>query len=109
MTDGFERLNHDEVVSIEPDTFQKLEIAKTFKVRDLITAIKEYIGADETVEVDLYTHGLSCEVLRFSAQGWVKGKVRLALEFCPDDPDSPLDEIYQIHQQLKQIDQETLW
>lgn len=109
MTDGFERLNHDEVVNIEPDTFSKLEIAKTFKVRDLITAIKEYIGAEGTVEANLYTQGLSCEVLRFSSQGWIKGKVRLALEFCPDEPDSPLDEIYQIHQQLKQIDQETLW
>jgi hypothetical protein len=26
MEDGFERLNHDEVVSIEPDTFNKLNI-----------------------------------------------------------------------------------
>jgi hypothetical protein len=109
MTDGFERLNHDEVVAIAPDTFNKLEIAKTFKVRDLITAIKEYIGAEGTTEANLYTEGLSCEVLKFSAQGWIKGKVRLALEFCPDEPDSPLDEIYEIHQQLQQIANDSTW
>ncbi|MBC1256419.1 KGK domain-containing protein [Trichormus variabilis] len=93
MGDGFERLNHDEVVSIEPDTFNKLDIAKTFKVRDLITAIKEYIGADGTPEASLYTLGINCEVLKFTAQGWKKGKVRLALEFSPDEPESPLEEI----------------
>ncbi|WP_414578941.1 KGK domain-containing protein [Anabaena sp. CCY 9402-a] len=109
MTDGFEILNHDEVVTIEPDTFNKLDIAKTFKVRDLITAIKEYIGAEETSEANLYTQGLNCEVLKFTAQGWIKGKVRLALEFCPDEPDSPLDEIYEIHQQLQQIAKESVW
>ncbi|BAY74205.1 KGK domain-containing protein [Nostoc sp. DSM 114161] len=101
MIDGFERLNHDEVVSIEPDTFNKLDIAKTFKVRDLITAIKDYIGAENTNEADLYTQGLNCEVLQFSTQGWKKGKVRLALEFCPEGSESPLDEIFQ---KLKQVE-----
>ncbi|WP_193199575.1 KGK domain-containing protein [Nostoc sp. MG11] len=101
MGDGFERLNHDEVVSIEADTFNKLDIAKTFKVRDLITAIKEYIGAEGTTEANLYTQGLNCEVLQFSTEGWRKGKVRLALEFCLDEPESPLDGI---HQQLKQVE-----
>ncbi|WP_341526760.1 KGK domain-containing protein [Nostoc sp. UHCC 0302] len=101
MGDGFERLNHDEVVSIEPDTFNKLDIAKTFKVRDLIRAIKEHIGADGTSEANLYTEGLNCEVLQFTTEGWKKGKVRLALEFCPEEPESPLDEIYQ---QLKEAE-----
>ncbi|PHJ62038.1 KGK domain-containing protein [Nostoc linckia z18] len=101
MIDGFEILNHDEVVSIEPDTFNKLNIAKTFKVRDLIAAIKDYIGAENTNEADLYTQGLNCEVLQFSTQGWKKGKVRLALEFCPEGSESPLDEIFQ---KLKQVE-----
>ncbi|MBC1237068.1 MULTISPECIES: KGK domain-containing protein [Nostoc] len=101
MIDGFEILNHDEVVSIEPDTFNKLNIAKTFKVRDLIAAIKDYIGAENTNEADLYTQGLNCEVLQFSTQGWKKGKVRLALEFCPEGSESPLEEIFQ---KLKQVE-----
>jgi hypothetical protein len=77
MEDGFERLNHDEVVSIEPDTFNKLNIAKTFKVRDLITAIKEYIGAEETDEVNLYTQGLNCEVLQLVRRDGKKEKLDL--------------------------------
>jgi hypothetical protein len=88
-------------VSIEPDTFNKLNIAKTFKVRDLIAAIKDYIGAENTNEADLYTQGLNCEVLQFSTQGWKKGKVRLALEFCPEGSESPLEEIFQ---KLKQVE-----
>ncbi|QLE58437.1 KGK domain-containing protein [Nostoc sp. TCL26-01] len=100
MGDGFERLNHDEVVSIEADTFKKLDIANTFKVRDLITAIKEFIGTEGTTEANLYHQGINCEVLKFSAQGWKKGKVRLALEFCPDEPLSPLDEIAEKLQQF---------
>ncbi|MBW4684476.1 MAG: KGK domain-containing protein [Komarekiella atlantica HA4396-MV6] len=101
MGEIFERLNHDEVVSIEPDAFNKLDISRTFKVCDLIAAIKEHIGADGTVEANLYNQGLNCEVLQFTAQGWKKGKVRLALEFCPDEIESPLDEIYQ---QLQQVE-----
>lgn len=46
--------------------------------------------------------GVNCEILRVGAKGWQKGKVRIklkvSLEFCPDDPEiaqpeSPLDDI----------------
>ncbi|YAF96906.1 MAG: KGK domain-containing protein [Nodularia sp. CChRGM 3473] len=101
MENGFDRLNHDEVVYVEPNTFNNLDVSGTFKVHDLITAIKEYVGAEGTTEENLYSQGLNCEVLKFSAEGWIKGKVRLSLEFCPDEPEFPLDEIYE---QLQKIE-----
>ena len=98
MEHKFEHLNHDEVVSVEANTFNNLDISKTFKVGDLLVAIKEYVNANKTNEARLYSKGLTCEVLKLDAQGWKKGKVRLALEFCPDQPESLLDDI---RQQLK--------
>ena len=29
--------------------------------------------------------GIDCEALRFGANGWQKGRIRLCLEFCPDE------------------------
>src|SRR3712207_6667834 len=37
--------------------------------------------------------GIPCEVLRFSANGWQKGKVRINLEFCPVDSTDESQEI----------------
>ncbi|WP_414544187.1 KGK domain-containing protein [Nostoc sp. CCY0012] len=105
MENQFERLNHHEVVYVQPDTFNNLKVAGTFKVHDLIAAIKEYLGATGTTEENLYEQGLNCEVLKFSSEGWTKGKVRLSLEFCPDEPEFPLEEIYlQLQQMEKQSD-----
>lgn len=44
--------------------------------------------------------GVDCELLRIGSDGWQKGKmrVRVILEFCPDEPsthESPLDDIRQ--------------
>lgn len=49
-----------------------------------------------------FTDGVDCEILKLGAEGWQKGKVRIklkvSLEFCPDEPEiaqpeSPLDDI----------------
>ena len=102
MGNGFESLNQDDVVSVKPDTFNNLDVSKTFKVLDLIVAIREYVGADGTDEENLYYgKGLNSEVLKLGAKGWQKGKVRITLEFCPDEPESPLGDL---RQQLKQIE-----
>ena len=38
-----------------------------------------------------FGEGIDCEILRFGAQGWQKGKIKLKLnvtiEFCPDEPE----------------------
>ncbi len=45
--------------------------------------------------------GVDCELLRIGSDGWQKGKmrVRVIVEFCPDEPNTdefPLDDIRQI-------------
>ena len=90
MGNGFESLNQDDVVSVKPDTFNNLDVSKTFKVLDLIVAIREYVGADGTDEENLYYgKGLNSEVLKLGAKGWQKGKLRIkfTLEFCSDEPE----------------------
>ncbi|NJN90572.1 MAG: hypothetical protein HC878_09525 [Leptolyngbyaceae cyanobacterium SL_5_14] len=38
---------------------------------------------------------MSCEVLKFGERNWQTGKIRVSIEFCPDVPKSPLDDIRQ--------------
>ncbi|BAZ37813.1 hypothetical protein NIES4101_37380 [Calothrix sp. NIES-4101] len=91
MENEFQRLHHHEVVSVNSETLESFEVATTFKVIQLLQAIKELVGL-ESPESSLFDTGIECEVLRFRANSWRKGKVRLTLEFCPDKDESPLED-----------------
>ena len=43
-----------------------------------------------------FNEGIECRILK-PHQGWIKGKIRIniSLEFCPDEPESQLDDIRQ--------------
>jgi KGK domain len=71
----FQPLADGEVVSVK----------NTCRVSELAAQIRSKV-ADSLAEWS-NEHGVDGEVLRFGAQGWEKGKVRLhlAIEFCPDD------------------------
>ncbi len=47
-------------------------------------------------------NGMPCQVIGEKIGGWKRGKVRICLEFIPDEPEqkSPLDEL---RQQVTQI------
>ncbi|NEU72786.1 KGK domain protein [Hassallia byssoidea VB512170] len=87
-----------------------------FKVGKLREKIKEaFRGSVQTAlndvlksaKLEFYTHGkdwlgdgIDCEILKIGAKGWQKGKIkiRVSVEFCPDEPEitepeSPLDDI----------------
>lgn len=103
MNSEFEPLNHNDVVSVNPDTFRNLDISNTFKIVQLLEALGEYFHTD-TNEAALFSNGLECEVLKPGTKGWQKGKVRISLQFCPDqtsESTSPLDDI---RQNLKQTE-----
>jgi hypothetical protein len=90
MSDRFESLESGEVVSIQHEA-QVLSGHRTFKTGDLNDAIKSYIehaipGWSEEKNDWFTDRGIDCEALRFGSQGWQKGRIRLSLEFCPDEP-----------------------
>jgi hypothetical protein len=90
MNDRFEPLNSGEVLSIHND-IQIMSGNRTFRVGDLSDAIKAQLasalaGWGEEKNNLLNLEGVDCEALRFGANGWQKGKIRLCLEFCPDEP-----------------------
>lgn len=91
MDNEFHRLHHYEVVSINTENLDSLDVSDTFKVIQLLEAIKELVGL-ETAESSLFDKGIECEVLRFRANSWRRGKVRLSLEFKPDENESPLED-----------------
>ncbi|NJN85089.1 MAG: KGK domain-containing protein [Leptolyngbyaceae cyanobacterium SL_7_1] len=68
----------------------------TFRVNEFLDALAQLISDQEdewTEETEgWFNHGLACEVLRLGNQGWQRGRVRIRLEFCPDDKPKLLQE-----------------
>lgn len=91
MSNQFEPLATGEVLSIE-ESSAILIGHQTFRVDELVQAIKTQLqhrnGGWNKEKNDWFSEeGINCEVLRFSAKGWQKGKVRISLEFCPQEWD----------------------
>ncbi len=90
MKDRFESLESGEVVSIQHDK-QVLIGHSTFRVGELNDAIKKQLesaidGWNEEKSAWFDQKGIECEALRFGSAGWQKGRIRLCLQFCPDEP-----------------------
>ncbi|TAF09394.1 MAG: hypothetical protein EAZ77_05125 [Nostocales cyanobacterium] len=80
--------------------------ASSFKVSEmsafLAATIRNYINKNLTGWDEA---GIECEILQVSGGGWRKGRVRISLEFIPDEPqqeavllppskiESPLDDL----------------
>ena len=87
MDNRFEPLATGEVLSIDESALFLIG-HRTFRVGELAEALRmqlEYGISGWSQEKDAWFNedGISCEVLRFTAQGWQKGRVRINLEFCP--------------------------
>jgi KGK domain len=93
MNDRFESLESGEVISVQHDTLV-LSGHRTFRVGELNEAIESHLKKaidnwNEENNAWFTPQGLDCEALRFGSQGWQKGRIRLCLEFCPDEPGLP--------------------
>jgi hypothetical protein len=91
MNDRFEPLESGEVISVQHEA-QVLSGHRTFRAGELSDAIKNYLenaigGWSEEKNGWFTTKGIDCEALRFGSNGWQKGRIRLCLEFCPDELD----------------------
>ncbi|MEA5575883.1 KGK domain-containing protein [Anabaena sp. UHCC 0451] len=83
MGNQFARLDQEDVIAVNPDNFERLDVSKTLTAIELIEAIKECIGSDDT-DAKLFTEGMEAKVLR-PGDGWKKGKIRVCIEFCPNE------------------------
>ncbi|MCT7963452.1 hypothetical protein NG791_22505 [Laspinema sp. D1] len=116
MSNNFERLESDEVVSVD-EPWKIVINNSTFKPRELIEALLTLLKNSDEVfkrgngegKMQWGREGIPVQVLRYGANGWQRGKIRISLEFCPDvpkvqktstpnqpetsEPESPLDEI----------------
>ncbi|HEY9598850.1 MAG TPA: KGK domain-containing protein [Cyanophyceae cyanobacterium] len=89
MDNRFEPLATGEVLSVD-ESVQILIGHRTFRAGEFSDALKtqiEYGISGWTSDKDAWfsEEGIPCEVLRFSSKGWQKGKVRIRLEFCPQE------------------------
>lgn len=90
MSERFEPLNSREVVSTHKDN-QVLSGQRIFKVSDFNEAIVAHLakaisGWTEAESAWFEPEGIDCEALRFGSSDWQKGRIRLSLEFRPDEP-----------------------
>lgn len=102
----FQPLNDDEVLYVSLG--RVLMANPTFKVGEFLDALAQAISDREEDWTDenegWFSDGLECEALRFNAQGWQRGKVRLRLEFCPDGPRPQLPERRTSHRRAEKLD-----
>ncbi len=95
MENQFEPLQPEEIVSLE-DSVRILLKQPTFKVSEFIKALMTLAekydisirpGGLTESKANWFSQGVDCEVLKLDAKRWQKGKVRIILEFCPDNPE----------------------
>lgn len=92
MNDHFKPLDNGEVLSISESALIYIGHT-TFRVGEFSEAVRSQLeqntqGWNEGKNSWFTDAGVDCEVLRFTSGGWQKGKVRLRLEFAPDDGSS---------------------
>lgn len=105
MNNDFGMLSDDEVLFVRAG---RIVMANpTFKVSEFLDALAQLISEQEPEwsedqEGWFTDRGTSCEVLRFTSQGWQRGRVRIRLEFCPERPPkllresrTPREDVYQ--------------
>ncbi|MBW4683413.1 MAG: hypothetical protein KME19_25490 [Microcoleus vaginatus WJT46-NPBG5] len=100
MTDEFEVLNNqaDDLLSLSNENNSNLSacwphpIVKVYKLSD---KLHEYLMSGLHSQRIFLNEGMPCEFLKLGSPKWRKGrlKVKLVLEFYPDEPESPLDDI----------------
>lgn len=109
MTDEFEVLNDkaDDLLNLvnKNDTTAcwPYPIVKLSSISEILH--KYLLSALNSREIFL-NKGIPCELLKLGSSKWRKGrlKVKLVLEFYPDEPESPLDDIRQMMKDNPQQD-----
>ncbi len=113
MNNNFENLKSEDVVSVYAG--QIFISSRTFTVVEFIAAMmqatKKQLGDLTEGKETWFGEGLECKILKPGAKSWERGKVRISLEFEPEEleitqtvesselennkSESPLDDIRQ--------------
>ena len=88
MSDTFEKLEREDVISVYSG--QILVNNRTFTVNEIITAlmpiVKEKSGNTWTEDKEQwFRDGTDCKILKPGAKSWQRGRVRISLEFKPEN------------------------
>ena len=84
MSNQFLQLNSEDVISVNPENFQRLEVSQTFTVKEMIELLQKHIGCNNKNDTKFFTIGIDADVLR-PGDSWQKGKIRIGIEFCGED------------------------
>lgn len=82
-----EKLAQEDVVSIEGGATLSLS-RPTFRVDEMTAHVVSHL-ARTPQEREWSSTGFPAKVLNSKTGGWRKGKVRLTIEFIPDEPEAP--------------------
>ncbi len=90
MDNNCKILDYDEVVQIE-ESLRILSNDPTCKSREfiaeLMAVLKQLPGQQWKTSSTISEEGIKAQVLTYEAKGWQKGRIRIRLEFCPDEPE----------------------
>lgn len=92
MSDRFYPLESDAVISVSDIKWRFIQHS-TFTTEEMRSSIGDNLRINVNEQENWVTGGVECKVLRPNGQGWQKGKVRIHIEFYPN-------EVPQEHQQL---------
>lgn len=92
-SDGFQNLNRNDVIKI-PDKNDRLFLDyATFQSEEWLESFSDFLRTN--INTDRYEEwikaGIECQLLPASGGGWRSGKLRLNIEFCPDDAEETED------------------
>ena len=85
----------EEVICVINDKDNVLINYHTYKAKDFLQKLAQNI--DYSIGKKWLSDGVDCEVLSPN-QNWQKGKIKICLQFIPEQPESVLDDIRQENQ-----------
>ncbi|MBD2326423.1 hypothetical protein H6G21_06025 [Alkalinema sp. FACHB-956] len=94
MNSKLEFLTQDDVITVDNLDDACIMSQATFRINDWLSQAKLRCSKKQYA---LYSDGIDCEILR-PGQPWKKCKLKLVLAFCPDEPDTELNDLDQIRQ-----------
>lgn len=105
MSSQWEQLGSEDAIELQENFSQNFITIPMFKSGKLSQLVLNKCLDMSTTDWDSdhpsyllrkkWVEGLEAEVLKVSSHGWKKGKIRVhvTVEFIPDEPESPLDNI----------------